>query len=269
VSVVTLERPEPDVAVLTLDRPEVRNAIGSQTWPLVIEHLSTLRDAEIRALIVTGRGNFCSGGDLRDPGLENSGVLAGGVPGRLGLAHQVFELLERAPYPVIAAVEGGAIGIGWSLALACDLVVAAEDALFAAPFLARGLTPDGALWWRLVRALGPQAAGEILYCDRRLSGVDARSLGLVTHIAATGAALDRALEVARGFADLPADTFAVTKRMIRSAAGLSLTDAYQVEVMASALNIAGGAPEEGRQAYREKRPPRFRRRAAPAADLSP
>jgi enoyl-CoA hydratase/carnithine racemase len=84
VSVATLERPEPDVAVLTLDRPEVRNAIGTETWPLVIEHLSTLRNAELRALVVTGRGNFCSGGDLHDQGLENGGVRAAGVPGRLG-----------------------------------------------------------------------------------------------------------------------------------------------------------------------------------------
>lgn len=258
VTVLRLDQSDPEVAVVTLDRPGVRNALGTSTWPALLSCLRELEHEPIRALVLTGSdGIFSSGGDLRDEGREDGGVLQSGTTGRLSAAHETFDALAAAAFPVIAAVEGQAVGIGWSLALACDLVVAADDAVFSAPFLSRGVVPDGGLWWRLVRTLGPHAAAEIVYSGRPVSAVEARDAGLVTHLADSQSAGDVAHRTARDLLRYPADTVSLTKRLIRRAETLTRQDAVDLELVTAALNTTGGAPAEGRSAFLEKRSPSF------------
>lgn len=248
----------PGIALARLSRPEVRNALGTQSWPELHDALTTAQRERARAFILAGSDQvFSSGGDLRDAGSSAGRVLERGTTGRLAAAHSVLRAIAIAPFPVIAAVDGPAIGIGWSLALACDLIVAGEHATFAAPFLSRGVTPDGLLWWRLRRAVGEYRAAEILYSGRALVADEAYGLGLVTHLCGDQSAVEAATAIGATVASYPCDAVALTKQMIRTSDEMTVTSSAHLELATSALNISTGAPAEGRRAYLEKRPPAF------------
>lgn len=136
---VLFDRPRPGVAVLTLNRPGARNSLGWQTWHQLGEAIDEVAaDDNCRAVVLTGAGGtFSAGGDVKTSPARGAGL--GAPAARLLVGQRVLDTLLKLPKPVLAAVEGPAVGAGWSLALACDLVVAARDAVFAAPFVARGL----------------------------------------------------------------------------------------------------------------------------------
>lgn len=255
-SVVKLSWPRPDVAIVTLDRPEARNAAGNETWPALDTNLTRARHEGARAVIVAGsQGTFCAGGDLREQPAVGRGAHAASA--RLASAQTALTTLEEMDAPVIAAVEGVAVGIGWGLALACDLVVAADDATFSAPFLSRGVVPDGLVWWRLVRAIGLQRAGALIYGGKPIGAQEAHELGLVGEVVPSGTAVHRAQSVAEVIASYPPGTVELTKRMLRHADSSAAVAVCEMELTSAALNHASGAPDEGRTAFLERRPPDF------------
>lgn len=253
---VLLDHPKPGVAVVTLNRPDVRNAAGTTTWPGLWDMLTSAEDADARAIVITGAGDsFCAGGDLKDPGPRGEGVL--GATMRLGWAHDVLGRINHLPLPVIAAVEGPAVGVGWGLALACDLVVAARGAFFSAPFLDRGLVPDGGVVWHLARTVGTKRAADLALSGRQVTADEAMTLGLVSRVVGDGEALGAALADAETMVSKPADALRLTKRLLRTAATQDLATFLDSERHSVALNSHGPDPAEGRAAFREKRAPRF------------
>jgi 2-(1,2-epoxy-1,2-dihydrophenyl)acetyl-CoA isomerase len=248
----------PGVSVITLDGPHRRNALAHPTMLALDSAVARVfEDDSVRAVVLTGAGGFFSaGGDLKSPRTQGRGV---GAPAtRLGVIQHTLDMLHRRPKPVIAAVEGGAVGVGWSLVLSCDLVIAAADAYFLAPFTERGLVPDGGIAWFLVRALGRQRAARLLMLPERLPALHAAELGLVNEIVPNDAALDAAVALADRLAAGPPDALALTKRLLHAAEGTpSYRDFLDREWTAAALAMHGPDLAEGIAAFTERRPPDF------------
>jgi enoyl-CoA hydratase/carnithine racemase len=174
---------EDGVAVVTLNRPEVRNAINDA---LRVEFVSTLEkvaaDASIRAMVLTGRGKgFCAGGDIS--GMKErlsapTGQVAFNGWSRQGRTHKSVALLHGLPKITIAAVNGAAAGLGCDMALACDFIVASEQAAFTMSFVKRGLVSDGGGMYFLPRRIGLPKAKEMIFTGRSVDAKEALTLGL-------------------------------------------------------------------------------------------
>lgn len=184
---IEIEVGEDGVGVLTLNRPKAFNAMSPEMiaeLPLVFSWCAD--QAPLRALIVTGAGNaFCAGGDVNwfKKGAEDDDIdLPASVRHGADVLHQGIIDLRRVPYPVIAAVNGPAAGAGFSMALACDIRIASENAIFAPAYGRIGASPDGGMTYFLPRVVGPSRALEILLEDPNMSAHDALSEGLVTEV---------------------------------------------------------------------------------------
>lgn len=254
---VLLSSPEPAVTLITLNRPSSRNALGWRTWEQLDAALAeAAADDGCRAVVLTGAGGtFCAGGDMKSSPARGHGL--GAPAARLLVGQRVMQALLRAPKPLLAAVDGPAMGVGWSLALACDLVVASRDAVFGAPFVHRGLVPDGGAAWLLTRAIGRHRAAWLLLAGERLTAEQATELGLVTRITEPAGALPAAIEMAARLARGPAEALRLTKGMIRAADDLPLERFLDVEWLSATLDLTGPDAAEGRAAFAEKREPDF------------
>ena len=176
------------VALVLLNRPSNATRCVTSRGRSCLSSLDHLvGDPDVRGVVIAGAsGFFCAGGDLKTGPAHGTGPL--GPAGRVEHAQRVMERLKAVPVPTIAAVEGAAVGLGWSLALSCDLVVAASDVFFSAPFVARAVVPDGGLAWRLTQQLGRHRAAALLLRGSRLPAGDAHDLGLVTDVVEPGSA---------------------------------------------------------------------------------
>lgn len=251
----TLLREHDDgVVTLTLNRPDALNALNRQLrGELLAEVNAARKDPATRAVVITGAGRgFCAGADLRDETTEREfrRVLSAEY-------HPLIEAIRNLPKPVVAAVNGVAAGAGVSLALAADLVVAAEGARFVPAFNRIALVPDSGLTRTLVRALGRHRAFEILMGERQLSAADAQDVGLVAAVVPGDRLAQAASEVGRRLADGPTLAIGLTKRLLNRAEDASLADALAAE--AALQEIAGRSDDhaEGVAAFGEKRDPRF------------
>ncbi|WP_353239122.1 oxepin-CoA hydrolase, alternative type [Limnohabitans sp.] len=182
--------------VLTLSNPEFRNALGPEIYAAGVEALSVAESsADVRSVIITGaNGIFCAGGNLQR--LQSNRQLppehqAQSIEG----LHNWIEAIRTFPKPVIAAVEGPAAGAGFSLALACDMIVAARNSVFVMAYSSIALSPDGGGSWSLSRALPRQLATELLMCGERIGAERLQQLGVVNRLADAGQALRQALEL--------------------------------------------------------------------------
>ena len=223
--------------VATLDRPAARNALNFSCWEQ-LEHVIDQADAaaDLRALILTGAGGgFSAGGDMKNPEPRGEGLMKDAA--RLRYLQTVLAKLARLSIPSIAAVEGPAVGVAWGLALTCDFVVAARDAKFMAPFVSRGLIPDGGIAFHLVRTLGRLRATRVLLGDGALSGSDAFDAGLASEAMAPGKALERALEIADSIAGGAREATALTLRALRRAEQANHRDYLDAELELAALNL--------------------------------
>jgi 2-(1,2-epoxy-1,2-dihydrophenyl)acetyl-CoA isomerase len=243
------------LTTLRLQRPHRRNALDHTLLERLVSELRAAARRGDAALVLTGGDSyFSSGGDVASMPSAADGLF--GPASRLALVHEVVETIVRTDVVVVAAVEGYAVGAAWGLVLACDLVVAAEDAFFAAPFAARGLTADAGTAYHLPRRLGPQRAARHLLLGERLSAPAAADAGLVSEVVPAGTATARATEIAARLAAGPRGSNALTKRLAaRAHAGLA-------DFLAServAVSLAGQGPDaaEGRAAFTERREPRF------------
>lgn len=246
------------VLILTISDPETRNTLSEAVITAGIEALSTAEaDDEIRAIVLRGAGShFCVGGNLQ-------GLLARRQSGSaaqarmLELLHQWIEALRACPKPVIAAVEGAAAGAGFSLALACDLLVAADDARFILAHAKLGLTPDGGATWHLVRALPRAAAQHLVWLAEPAGARQLHGWGVVQTLAAPGQALTEALRLADRLAALAPNTLAGAKELINAAAGQGLAAQLAAERDQFLLTLFHANGGEGLQAAVAKRPPKF------------
>ncbi|MFC7048791.1 enoyl-CoA hydratase/isomerase family protein [Emcibacter nanhaiensis] len=227
---VLVEEKDNDILLITLNRPRSRNALNLQVWE---ELDAAVRKAEgatpPRAVILTGAGGFFSaGGDLKSTPALGDGALAPAA--RLELGQKIIRRLHDLPVPVIAAVEGGAYGIGWSLALAGDLIISSDEARYCAPFLSLGLVPDGGCVWFLRRKLGAYQASEIILSERVVDANEASDLGLVSKLVPAGSAIDTAIKMAAGFAKGNRHSVELTKRLMRDADGSDLAASHAQEL---------------------------------------
>ncbi|MFL6661961.1 MAG: oxepin-CoA hydrolase, alternative type [Rhizobacter sp.] len=245
--------------VLTISDPATRNTLSDQVVSAGIEALNVAEsDGELRAVILRGDGaHFCAGGNLNGlAARRQSGAAAQTVV--LDRLHQLVEALRLFPKPVIAAVEGAAAGAGFSLALACDLIVASEDASFVLSYARVGLTPDGGATWHLARALPRQLVQQWVWLAEPVRARELHAHGLVNQVTDAGRALEEALRIAERLATMAPNALAGAKELVHRASGTGLAQQLEAERDHFIEHLFHPNAAEGLQAFFDKRPPRFR-----------
>ena len=245
--------------ILTMSNPGKRNALHPDMSAAAIETLSTAeRDDTIRVVVLTGAdGFFCAGGNLNQLA-ENRAMPKSAQAASIDRLHGWIEALRDCPKPVIAAVEGGAAGAGFSLALACDLIVAASSAKFLMAYVNVGLTPDGGGSWFLSQSLPRQLAAEILIDGKPISADRLYQFGVVNRVVADGGALDNALLWADQLALRSPQAVERIKELIREAPTNSLVQHFEAEKHRFVESLHHRDAQEGIAAFLEKREPRYR-----------
>jgi enoyl-CoA hydratase/carnithine racemase len=253
---------EDGIATLTLNRPDAFNAMSPELIGELVLATGYLADtAQIRALIVTGAGRaFCSGGDINwfQKGIDEEGFdVSADVRRGAEVMHQAIIDLRRIPVPVIAAVNGPAAGAGFSLALACDIRIASEDAFFAAAYGRVGLSPDGGMTYFLPRVVGPTKALELLLDDPNLPAAEALSMGLVTEVVPGEDVIDRARERAAKLAKLAPHYVKMAKQLVGVSLENGIADHLQLERHGIADGIATEDARAGVKAFFSGEEPTF------------
>lgn len=246
------------VAVLTLNRPEAKNAFSPEMVSLWRQHLEEARnDSAVRVVVVTGKGDtFCSGGDIRDmaegklKSWDMKNFLWEGV-------HRIVLTLEDLDKPVIAAVNGAAMGAGMDMAIMCDLRVCSERARLAESYIMMGLVPgDGGAYF-LPRLVGTSKALELLWTGAVLTAKEALKLGLVNRVVEHDLLMDETMRLAETIAAKPPLAVRMMKRAVYQAQTSSLRAHLDyISSQISLLSETRDHPEAAR-AFLEKRKPRF------------
>jgi enoyl-CoA hydratase len=237
--------------LITLDRPEARNAVNAATATALAAALDALEaDPTLRADVLTGEGGtFSAGMDLK-------AALRGESPEAEGRGFG--GLTEARPdKPLIAAVEGAAMGGGFELALACDLIVAAEDSRFGLPEVKRGLIAAGGGVIRLPKRIPHHLAMELLLTGEPVDGRRAGELGLANRVTAKGQAVAEALRLAEALTENAPLALAAVKRVVRAADGASDEEAFAFQRAEMKTLMASDDVREGMTAFAERRPPRW------------
>lgn len=246
-----------DVFELRLDRPERRNALDHALVDALLDAVDTDARRARCTVLTGGDAFFCSGGDVSSMPTTADGLF--GPASRLERIHAIIDRIAALPGPTVVAVEGYALGAGWGLALGGDILVAARDAVFKAPFTQRGMAADAGVAWHLSRRLGRHAANRHLLLAEPLTAPDAFAAGLVTTLVEPGTATRTALAIAADLATGPVESVAVTRWLNRVAEDRDLTGFLREERIGVALAGHGHDSAEGRAAFREKRLPVFTR----------
>ncbi|WP_371677281.1 enoyl-CoA hydratase/isomerase family protein [Streptomyces sp. NBC_01276] len=263
-----LHRLEGGVSWITLNRPEALNAVTWEQREHVIALLAEASaDPAVRAVVLTATGKgFCAGADLRSsppatPTAPQAPRTAGDVSRmiRLGAQRLITAVLD-CEKPVIAAVNGTAAGIGAHLALACDLVIAAEGARFIEVFVRRGLVPDGGGAYLLPRLLGPQKAKELLFFGDAVPAEEAARLGLVNKVVPADGLEAAARAWAERLAQGPTRALVLTKQLVNASLDSDRATALAAEATAQELNMTTADANEGVAAFKERRTPEYRGR---------
>ncbi len=245
--------------LLTISDPATRNTLSAQTISACIEALGVAETkAEVRCVVLRGAdANFCAGGNLH--GLAER--RRAGPPAQtemLELLHHFIEALRAFPKPVIACVEGAAAGAGFSLALACGLLVAAEDARFTLSYARVGLSPDGGATWHLAQALPRSLAQQLIWLAEPVSARELQRWGLVNSVSANGQALGEALRLAERLAEMAPNAIASGKELLQRAPRESFNAQLAAERDHFVANLFDANGAEGLQAFFDKRAARFR-----------
>jgi enoyl-CoA hydratase/carnithine racemase len=247
------------VLVLTLSEPASRNSLSHQAIAAGIEALNVAEsDPHLRVVVLLGDGaHFCAGGNLQ--GLMER--RRAGPPAQVQMIehlHQFIEALHVFPKPVIAAVEGAAAGAGFSLALACDMMVAAEDARFILSHARLGLSPDGGATWALTQSLPRALVQQWVWLAEPVSAQQLHQHGLVATISDSGQAFAEALRLAHRLADMAPNALASGKELVRQASSRTLAQQLAAERDHFVENLFHENGAEGLQAFVDKRAANFR-----------
>jgi enoyl-CoA hydratase/carnithine racemase len=241
------------VALLRIDRPEARNALSPEVMEELASELERLDpDPEVRCVVVAGSDEvFAAGADIKAMA-ERSFAEALRHP-----AAAFWKRLAAIKTPMVAAVSGYALGGGCELALACDMIVAAENAKFGQPEIDLGIIPGGGGTQRLARVLGKQRAMELVLTGRRFGAEEARAMGLVNEVAPKGEWLEAALALARKVAEKPPIASRLAKQAVLVAEETALSPGLENERRLYELAMATEDRVEGMKAFLEKREPKF------------
>ena len=248
---------EGQTLILTLSNPELSNAIDPVMYAAGIEALNVAENsADVRSVVITGSaGVFCSGGKLlplQSSGQADPQVQVQSIEG----LHNWIETIRTFPKPVIAAVEGAAAGTGFSLALACDMVVAARNAVFVMAYSNVTLPPDGGASWSLAQALPRQLATEILMCGDRIAAERLHALGVVNRLSEPGNALTMALALAEQLNARAPNVLASIKELVGDAPHNQLSTHLASERDHFVKNLHHANANTGITAFLDNRTPR-------------
>jgi 2-(1,2-epoxy-1,2-dihydrophenyl)acetyl-CoA isomerase len=256
---VTSDDKDPAVAIVTLNRPAKRNALTVELKEALAEALERVAaDPSVRAVVLTGTGkSFCVGQDLG----EHVAALQADAATAFSTVETHYNPIVRSlatmPKPVVAALNGGAVGAGLGFALACDLRVAADSATFSTAFAAIGLTADSGLSASLVHSLGAARATELLLLGESFDAAQALASGLVRSVVPVDEVLDTALELARKLAAGPTVAYAEIKKAVALGAVSSLDDVLAAEGAAQGRLGVTKDHREAVEAFLAKRRPTF------------
>lgn len=247
---------EGHVALITINQPDKLNALNSDRLrSLFLRVQEASLHPDVRAIVLAGAGEraFAAGADIKE--MASMGQEEGRVFGELGQA--VALALENAAQPVIAAVNGFAFGGGCELALACDIRLASDNAVFAQPEVSLGIPPGWGGSQRLPRLVGPGIASELIFTGRRVDAGEALRIGLVNAVHPASELLPKAMDMARQIAANSPGSVQAAKRLVALTQGADYRDGLAAEVTAFA--VAFGRPDqiEGMSAFVEKRAPVF------------
>ena len=244
--------------ILTISNPEHRNAMDPEIYAAGVEALNAAENnPEIRSVILTGEGTmFCAGADLQR--LKANRQKPAEVQAQsIEALHSWVDSIRTFPKPVIAAVEGAAAGAGFSLALACDFIVAAENALFVMAHSTIGLSPDGGGSWALARALPRTMVARLLMLGERIPTAQLFSLGLVYAVSPVGQSLRAALQLAEQLNERAPNALASIKDLINEAPSQTLTEQLASELDHCVKNLHHRNAGEGIEAFLQKRKPLY------------
>ena len=245
--------------VLTISNPEQRNALGPELYAAGVEALNVAESsADVRSVVIVGEGShFCAGGNLQrllgnreqSPEVQDQAIE--------GL-HSWIETIRTYPKPVIAAVEGAAAGAGFSLALACDFIVAARNAVFVAAYSNVAISPDGGGSWSLARSLPRATVMQLLMAGERITPERLQQLGVINAVTEPGEALAQALALAEKLNGRAPNVLASIKELVNDAGASSLPAQLAAERQHFVRNLHHPNGGEGIKAFLEKRPAVYR-----------
>jgi enoyl-CoA hydratase/carnithine racemase len=241
------------VALLRINRPEARNALSPEVMELLAGELERLDpDPEVRCVVIAGSDKvFAAGADIKAMS-ERSFAEALRHP-----AASFWRRLAAIKTPMIAAVSGYALGGGCELALACDMIVAADNATFGQPEITLGIIPGGGGTQRLARVLGKQLAMEYVLTGKRFDAETAQAMGLVNKVAKKGKWLEQAMALAQTVAERPPIAARLAKQAVIAAEETALSAGLENERRLYELAMATEDRVEGMEAFLEKREPKF------------
>ena len=258
---------EQGFATLTLNRPDRLNSLGSDLLKSLVDSLeSVASDDSIRAVIITGSGRaFCSGADTDEmTGGKSDGPHKLGPTGAEGLRrgfHLAQELIlgvHQMEKPVIAAINGDAVGAGFDLACACDIRIASDKARFMAAYIHVGLFPGYGGTWLYPRLFGYAKAAELMYTGSFMDVTEARSLGFLNDVVPDQDLKGAAEDMARRIADGPPIAIRLAKTMMRRGLSMDLETSLEMSAAAEAITLSSTDHVEGMEALRQKRRPKFK-----------
>ncbi|OBK39234.1 enoyl-CoA hydratase [Mycobacterium sp. 1245111.1] len=252
------------VLQLTLDRADRRNAINDVVLDAMIAHLAAAgTDESVRVIRIDGEGpDFCAGSDLvannaRSERKPRVGSTQRRLPNK---ANRLIPLLLETQVPIVAVVRGWAAGLGFHIAMASDFCIAADDARFWEPFMARGFTPDSGATWLLPRLIGLVRTRQLLMLGQEITGATAADWGII-HAAVADSELASAAELlVTQLSDAPTVSLGLTKWLLQSGNGLDLDRHLQNEALALELSSRSEDFKEGLAAFRDKRDAKFQGR---------
>lgn len=244
------------IALVSMNRPEALNAFNQEQLRLIVETFDALAgDGSVRCVILTGAGDraFAAGADIKE--MKDLDVEGGMAFGRLG--HRATRAVEELPQPVIAAVNGFALGGGCELALAADIRLGSENAVFAQPEVSLGIPPGWGGSQRLTRLVGPGIASEIILSGRRVKAEEALRVGLLNSVWPADQLLPEALKLAGSIAANSPMAVRSAKQLIRLAFNGQTIDGLATEARAFGAAFATADQKEGMTAFVEKRTAAF------------
>ena len=248
------------VATIQMNRPDALNALSLQLGKDLAAAVQRAITDGARAAILTGSGRaFCSGGDLREMKAmgESEGNIEAFLDAPLKALHDVIRLIRETPIPFIAAVNGVCAGAGTNFALACDLVLAAEDASFNEAFVRIGLSPDCGGTFFLPRAIGEKLAAEMLMTGMTVSAQRAAEIGMINRVVPAAELINEAGKLAVTLAAGPTGSIGRIKRMLNASSSNDLTTQLSLEADCQIESGRSSDFREGVTAFFEKRPPNF------------
>ncbi len=257
----TLVTAEDGVGTVTLNRPEKLNAFANQMRQEIAAAIGELAGREdVRVIVLTGAGRaFCAGADVAYLKELAESFDEAGLRAVVNAGGAAVKAIQRAPQPVIAALNGPAAGAGACLALACDLRIAAESASFGLTFNRIGLHPDWGGTYFLPRLVGPAAAAEIIFTGAMIPAAEAHRVGIYNRVVPDGELSAEAAKLARTLAAKPRLPLELAKRAIQRSLDASLEEMLAYELEAQLQCATSPDAMEGITAFLEKREPRFGR----------